>query len=312
MTDAPEPHSVGMHQLGPRVVGQRVVVRYLLPDGRATDVLGTCVSWGAEELVVHQDGGEPVTIRVTDVVTGKPVPPRPSVRHRVAAQDVELHVASLWPDMTTEPLDGWLLRACPPQGGRLRRRGNSALAMAEPDVRLSAATAAVRSFYADLGQDPLIQVQADSPLELALAPLGFTPLGDGDAHCQLAAVSRALRSCNTLSGALSRRTDDAVQHRTACYIEEGANGVRVSLEEGTASGRAALDGDWLGLHDLLVDPSHRRQGLGTRVIAELLDWGASRGATTAWLHVETDNEAGLATYERLGFVTHHTNRYLSG
>lgn len=312
MSDAPEPHPVGMHHLGPPVVGLRVVVRYLLPDGRATDVLGTCVSWGPEELVVHQDGGEPVTIRVADVVTGKPVPPRPSVRHRVAAHDVELHVASLWPAMTTEPLGTWLLRASPPVDGRLRRRGNSALAMAEPEVRLSAATTAVRSFYADLGQDPLIQVQADSPLELALAPLGFTPLGDGDAHCQLAPVSRALRSCNTLSRDLPRRSNDAEEHRTACYIDEGANRVQVSLGEGTASGRAALDGDWLGLHDLEVDPSRRRQGLGTRVLAELLDWGASRGATTAWLHVETDNDAGLATYERLGFVTHHTNRYLSG
>ena len=313
MTDAPEPQSVGRHHLGPSVVGQRVVVRYLLPDGRATDVLGICVSWGPEDLVVHQDGGEPVTIGVADVVTGKPVPPRPSVRHRVAAHDVELHVASLWPAMTTEPLGTWLLRASPALDGRLRRRGNSALAMTEPDVRLSAATSAVRSFYASLGQEPLIQVQADSPLELALAPLGFTPLGDGDAHCQLAPVSRALRSCNTLLRALPRRSNDAEEHRTACYIEEGC---RLTVEYGdesvVARGGAALDGDWLGLHDLVVDPSHRRQGLATRVLAELLDWGASRGATTAWLHVETDNEAGLATYERLGFVTHHTNRYLSG
>lgn len=299
MTDSPEPHPVGINQLDPRVVGQRVVVRYLLPDGRATDVLGTCVSWGPEELVVHQDGGEPVTIRIADVVTGKPVPPRPSVRHRVDAHDVELHVASLWPAMTTVPLGTWLLRASPPLGGRLRRRGNSALAMTEPDVRLSAATAAVRSFYADLGQDPLIQVQADSPLELALAPLGFTPLGDGDAHCQLAPVSRALRAAGPGSG--GRITESG----STCLVEYGDASV-------IARGGAALDGDWLGLHDLVVDQSHRRQGLGTQVIAELLDWGASQGATTAWLHVETDNHAGLATYERLGFVTHHTNRYLSG
>jgi len=313
MSDAPEPHPVGRHHLGPQVVGQRVVVRYLLPDGRATDVLGTCVSWGPEELVVHQDGGDPVTIRVADVVTGKPVPPRPSVRHRVAAHDVELHVASLWPAMTSEPLGTWLLRASPPLGGRLRRRGNSALAMTEPDLRLSAATAAVRSFYADLGQDPLIQVQADSPLELALAPLGFTPLGDGDAHCQLAPVSLVLRSCNRRLQELNGRPNGRSVGLNAGYIEDGH---RLTVEYGDESviarGEAALDGDWLGLHDLVVDPSHRRQGLGTRVLAELLDWGASQGATTAWLHVETDNDAGLATYERLGFVTHHTNRYLSG
>lgn len=299
MSDSPEPHTVGRHLLGPHVVGQRVVVRYLLPDGRATDVLGTCVSWGPDDAVIDRDGGDRLSVRLADVVTGKPVPPRASVRHRVSAHDVELHVGSLWPTMTTEPLGTWLLRASPPMGGRLRRRGNSALAMADPGVALGDAVASVRSFYAAVGQDPLIQVQADSPLEIALGPLGFTPLGDGDAHCQLASVSRALRAAGT--GPAGR------------LLESGSS---VVVEYGDASvlarGEAALDGDWLGLHSLEVDPAHRRQGLGTRVIAELLDWGASLGASTAWLHVETGNHAGLATYGRLGFVTHHTNRYLIG
>lgn len=299
MTDAPEPHPVGSHGLGPHVVGQRVVVRHLLPDGRATDVLGTCVAWEDEELVVHRDGGAPVTIRVADVVTGKPVPPRPSIRHRVSAHDVELHVASLWPTMTTEPLGSWLLRASPPFGGRLRRRGNSALAMGDPGLSLDSAVTSVRSFYDGLGQQPLVQVQVGSPLEAALDPLGFTPLGDGDAHCQLAPVSRALRAAGPASG--GRITESG----STCLVEYGEASV-------IARGEAALDGDWLGLHNLLVDPAHRREGLGTQVIAELLDWGASLGASTAWLHVETDNHAGLAAYGRLGFVTHHTNRYLSG
>jgi ribosomal protein S18 acetylase RimI-like enzyme len=48
------------------------------------------------------------------------------------------------------------------------------------------------------------------------------------------------------------------------------------------------------------------------VLAELLDWGASLGATTALLHVETVNAGAIALYERHGFVTHHTNRYLVG
>lgn len=300
MTDAPEPHPVGSHQLGPHVVGKRIVVRHLLPDGRATDTLGLCLSWEAEELVVQPHGLEQVTIRVADVVTGKPIPPRPSVRHRESAHDVELHVASLWPTMTTEPLGNWLLRASPPLGGRLRRRGNSALAMAEPSLPLSTCVATVRSFYADLGQDPLIQVQADSPLEIALGPQGFTPLGDGDAHCQLASVSKALRAAGPPQSA-----GRLVESGSSCVVEYGDESV-------IARGEAALDGDWLGLHSLVVDPSHRRQGLGTAVMAELLDWGASLGATTAWLHVETDNEVGMAAYRRLGFVTHHTNRYLIG
>jgi ribosomal protein S18 acetylase RimI-like enzyme len=47
------------------------------------------------------------------------------------------------------------------------------------------------------------------------------------------------------------------------------------------------------------------------VVAGLLEWGAERGATTAWLHVEVDNAAALELYEGLGFRTHHTCRYLA-
>ena len=77
-----------------------------------------------------------------------------------------------------------------------------------------------------------------------------------------------------------------------------------------ASGEAALDGDWLGLHNLTVAEDHRRQGLGTQVLGALLEWGAERGATTAWLHVEVDNDPARGLYERVGFRAHHTCRYL--
>ncbi|CAA9385547.1 MAG: Histone acetyltransferase HPA2 and related acetyltransferases [uncultured Nocardioides sp.] len=296
---SPPSNAVGRHLLGPHVVGQRVVVRHLLPDGRANDVLGVCTSWGARTVVIRSDRG-PVEIPVADVVTGKPVPPRPSVRHRVSAHDVELHVASLWPTLRSEPLGTWVLRSAPPLGGRLRRRANSALAMDDPGLPLAEAADRVRSYYVALGQDPLIQVAADGALEAALAPLGFSPLNSGDAHCQLAPVSKAQRAAGPAAGE-GRLTEDGRR----CRVEYGDSTV-------VARGEAALDGDWLGLHAILVDESHRRQGLGTRVVADLLDWGASLGATTAWLHVETGNDAGLAAYERLGFVTHHTNRYLVG
>jgi ribosomal protein S18 acetylase RimI-like enzyme len=60
-----------------------------------------------------------------------------------------------------------------------------------------------------------------------------------------------------------------------------------------------------------VSPDHRRQGLGTVVVAAMLDWAAERGATTAYLQVRGDNPGAVAAYERLGFVTHHAYRYLT-
>jgi hypothetical protein len=80
----------GSHEsgsLGPHVVGHRVVVRRLVPGetgpsgGPAmTDVLGICLSWSDTECVVAPESGDPVTIPLALIVSGKPVPPRPPRR----------------------------------------------------------------------------------------------------------------------------------------------------------------------------------------------------------------------------------------
>src|SRR5690242_9497064 len=84
VTAPQDPRETGRHLLGPHVVGQRVVVRRLLPGqtgpsgGPAmTDLLGTCVSWGEGRCVIQPEAGEPVEIALADIVSGKPVPPRP-------------------------------------------------------------------------------------------------------------------------------------------------------------------------------------------------------------------------------------------
>ena len=59
--------------------GMRVVVRYRLPDGRATDALGELLSADETHLVV--DGKHGVeTIAVDDIIAAKEVPPAPSRR----------------------------------------------------------------------------------------------------------------------------------------------------------------------------------------------------------------------------------------
>ena len=59
--------------------GHRVVVRYLLPTGQATDALGVLLSADATAVVV--DGKRGVeTIAVADIVAAKEVPPPPTPR----------------------------------------------------------------------------------------------------------------------------------------------------------------------------------------------------------------------------------------
>ena len=310
MDSGRDSRQVGNHRLGPHVVGRRVVVRRLLrgetgPSGgpAMTDVLGTCTAWGDGRCVVVPESGDPVVIALADIVSGKPVPPRPSVRHRVSAAEAESHVAALWPHLETEPLGAWTLRSDPAPVGRLRRRANSCLAMGDPGIAFAGAEQRVRAFYAERDRPVLAQVELGSDVEDAFRGAGWEPLGDGDAHFLLASLSRALRAC----GSVDRPAT------VARYSEKGLGQVVVEVVEGeavVARGEATYQRDWLGIHGLDVEPGHRRRGLGTTTLAALLEWGAERGATTAWLHVETDNEPAAALYERLGFARHHTGRYL--
>ncbi|APF33441.1 hypothetical protein CBF90_02905 [Microbacterium sp. AISO3] len=63
--------------------GNRVVVRYLLPTGQATDALGELLS--ADDELVVVDGKRGVErIRRSDIIAAKPVPPPPAPRPRRA------------------------------------------------------------------------------------------------------------------------------------------------------------------------------------------------------------------------------------
>ncbi|MFG1930314.1 ribosomal protein S18-alanine N-acetyltransferase [Mycobacterium sp. NPDC048908] len=53
------------------------------------------------------------------------------------------------------------------------------------------------------------------------------------------------------------------------------------------------------IHTIGVDPAYQGQGIGRRMMTELLDY-ASDG--TVFLEVRTDNEPAIALYQSLGFV----------
>jgi ribosomal-protein-alanine N-acetyltransferase len=70
----------------------------------------------------------------------------------------------------------------------------------------------------------------------------------------------------------------------------------------------ALACGWLVVDELhitavAVDPAHRRQGLGRRVLELLLERAAAAGAAHATLEVAASNGAAVALYGRCGFST---------
>lgn len=306
MENEGRPHETGQHLLGPHVVGQRVVIRRVVPGERGptggpamTDLLGECIGWADGVATVRPESGPAVDIPISDIVSGKPVPPRPSIRQRVSVAEAEAHTAGLFPDVETAPVGAWTLRCQPAPQSRLRRRANSCLAVVDPGLPPATAADQVQAFYAARSRTPYLHVEADSDVEVALLDLGWTAVPTGDAEFMLASLARVRRH-------LARDADAELTisgDRATAAIGDGCDPL--------GEAQAVLDGDWLGMHDLAVDPGHRRRGHATNLVAAILEWGAEQGATNVWLHVETDNDAARALYEGLGFLPHHRMRYLT-
>jgi ribosomal protein S18 acetylase RimI-like enzyme len=295
-----------------------------------TDLLGVMESWSQDATTVRAEDGSATRIALRDIVSGKPVPPRPSTRMRVSAERACLMSNASWPAVHTEPLGDWLLRA----SGGFSARANSAMAVGDPGVPFDAATDAVLGFYAAHRLVPWAQVVVGSETADRFDRDGWTTArpGEADSHFQLAPVAQAARAVRTLlpgsvpsvqvgtslTAAWLANDDRARSHPAdAAAVLEGPEQVGFvsvpSSDEATvtAKGRVAVEGDWAGITDVWVSPDHRRAGLGLVVMDALLGWAAEHGATTAYLQVRGDNAGGLALYDRLGFRTHHTYRYLA-
>jgi len=68
-----------------------------------------------------------------------------------------------------------------------------------------------------------------------------------------------------------------------------------------ACGMGVLQGQFVGLFDIVTDADFRRRGLGRQLVLNILDWAQSHGAQTAYLQVMLNNEPALRLYDGLGF-----------
>ncbi|MGA8208937.1 MAG: hypothetical protein WB798_02165, partial [Nocardioidaceae bacterium] len=123
-----------------------------------TDLLGVMESWGAMSTRVRAEDGTLTEIALSDIVSGKPVPPRPSPRMRVSAEQACRLSNASWPAIATRPLGEWLLRA----SGGFSARANSVMATGDPGLGFDDALAQVRGFYAGHGLPAWAQVVVGS------------------------------------------------------------------------------------------------------------------------------------------------------
>ncbi len=231
---------------------------------------------------------------------------------RIAA--IETHSIHAWPATVVQTTpDGWVLRATP--GLPARGRSNHALTPLRPLSRgeIPAALERVAQFAAAHAIDGGIQV---SPLELHVPLLDELAARRWNIHQSVLVMTGDTQAIAAGGGQELELT--VSDHATPAWLEawehcehrpdveqhvqtvftQMAGIARFAHAEKRAVGiTVELDGI-VGLFCIAVSPDHRRQGLGKRLIRSML---AQHAAPLTYLQVFSENAAGVALYQSLGF-----------
>lgn len=307
-------------------LGERWVARYRQPDGSATDITGWVVGLDDSLLTLEQEDQRRHGIARESIVVAKRVPPArggPDPR-RTSPEDLERAALPGWVALS-EPLGEWTLRA----GGGFTGRANSVLAIGDPGLPLPAAAERVTAYARAHGIESWAQVIVDSDVDQGLAALGWrqTYLTTDVLVCRLTALLGDdlsdprvwVRSVlddpwlaaygrsrpNDADPAILRMILDGHPPRAFAAVPHPSEAAaRVAIARGHVSG------PWLGIASVWTDPAHRRRGLATAMMRALGHWAARRGARNAYLQVAQENSGAHDAYGQLGFVRHHSYRYL--
>jgi ribosomal protein S18 acetylase RimI-like enzyme len=292
--------------LGPEHVGRRVAVRIRLddpePGRRFTDITGELIEIGPELWRVLPASGAVVTIEAAAVVAARPIPPKPTPFSEIL--ELERLLAETWPAPETAELGGWVLRYA--EG--FSRRANSALALTAPPGGLEPALEAVETWYDARDARPLVSLAGPvtKRLDEELAERGWE--AEGGAVVMTKPLEGVVYEGEAVvvdepGAAMLEQVGRGTPEIAARILGSGPGRGYAEIRRGSelaARGRGAIAGDIVAITSIGTLPAFRRQGLGTEVLNALEAWGHANGARRAALQVETDNEAAIAMYARLG------------
>jgi N-acetylglutamate synthase len=226
-----------------------------------------------------------------------------------------------WPALETVDSAGWRLRFA----GGYTKRANSINALRLDAEADPATLERLETAYRERGQSPVWR----------LSPLAPPAMGDILAARGYRSIERSLLQLCPLRAGFATNADVRIDPQpTPDWIEAFCTHSPVRPEHRPlmqrmlatiaapagfafveAEGRpmamaiGAVEGDHMGLFDVLVMPHARRRGVARKVTESLYAWAWRHGARFAYLQVVATNEAAMPLYVAQGFRTVYAYEY---
>jgi N-acetylglutamate synthase len=226
-----------------------------------------------------------------------------------------------WPALESRDVAGWRLRFA----GGYTKRANSINALRE-DIQTDSNTLdALEQAYRERNQRPvwrltplappamvdLLAKRGHRPIERSL--LQVCPLDPGSAAAPEVAIQPApsaawIDAFCTYSPVRPEHRDTMRRMLASiaapagfAFVEEAGQPMAMAI--------GAVQGDHMGLFDVLVMPQARRRGLARKVTESLYAWAWRHGARFAYLQVVATNAAAMPLYAAQGFRTVYDYEY---
>lgn len=221
-----------------------------------------------------------------------------------------------WPSLKTLVYDGWIVRL----SDGITRRANSINPLFESTIDAGVKIDFCEELYRAHGLPVIFKITPQatpSNLDAILEQRGY--LYEAEASVQTIQLENMRFKYASDDVQIMRSLTDSWLHTFLAfngYSSERKQGFEnimntIVLKAGylhfivkgqsIGCGLGVIDGDFIGLFDLVITPECRGQGYGKQVVESLLHWGKMNGCTTAYLQVMTNNTAAQNLYRKVAF-----------
>ena len=246
------------------------------------------------------------------------------VHYRSISEHIEQLALNAWPAFETENHAGWLLRCA----DGYTKRANSVTVLRPAQTHLEARVAHCEAWYGARRQPPIFRLLSFTQpalLDDALVKRGYRlvepslvmhrPLiqmmADGLPRSERLSIADWLWAYHRLREVAGQPEET---HRRLLHAIP-ATAYCAALKQAGATvvcGLGVVDGDGLGLFDIVTASWQRRRGHATALIEGLHRWGQAQGAKFSYLQVVEANAAAVSLYRKLGYRTMYKYWYRVG